>query len=196
VRCFPVNRRLLLLAVVLQSAYLTACREMPRTEYVALLTEANDSLTAKQERLRAEFQLGTHPRFDWDQRAGLIVFSDHDTARVIARIQFVGSIATRDSTWLWAWSNETVEPSMQRAARSARWFGWRHGIRYLTDAHWAADPIDGWEMTILTAWITNASGAYRVPNSDSSGYTYLLLNDVVRAKPGTLVSSLISRGPT
>jgi hypothetical protein len=179
--------------IALIVAALAGCREMPRDEYVALLTEANDSLIAKQHRLEAAFRFGSHQRFDWNQDAGLLVFSDRDTAKVIAHIQFVGDIATRDSTWLWAWGNETMSPELQIAARSARWFGWRHGIRRLKDAHWAGDQADGWEMTILTAWVTNAAGAYRAPNSDSSGYTFLVLRDMGFAPPGTLVSSLLPR---
>jgi hypothetical protein len=170
---------------------LAACREMPRDEYVALLTVASDSLTARQHRLDAEFHFAAHQRFDWDEEAGLLVFSDHDTAKVISHIQFVGEVTTRDSSWRWSWGNDDVAPPMQRATRSARWYGWRHGIRLLRQPHWTGDQQDGWEMTALTAWITDAVGAYRAPYSDSSGYSFPVLRDMRRAPPGTLVSRLL-----
>lgn len=46
-------------------------------------------------------------------------------------------------------------------------------------------------MTSLTAWITHAEGAYRAPDSDSSGYTFLLLRNVRRVPAGTLVEELL-----
>jgi hypothetical protein len=184
---FPIR----LLPVFLCVVALPACGEMADDEYVRRLTEAHDTLTARQQRLESSFGLGGYHRFDYDQEAALLVFSDGDTAKVVADIQVVGDISRRDSTWLWSWANPTVDAHLRKSASRARRYGWRHGISKLKREHWVADQVDGWEMTSLTAWITDAEGAYRAPESDSSGYTFLLLRNVRRVPGGTPVGALL-----
>jgi hypothetical protein len=188
---FSSHLRIRLLPVFLCVLALAACGEMAHEEYVRRLTEAHDTLTARQQRLESRFALGRYRRFDYDQGVALLVFSDGDTAKVVADIQFVGDVSRQDSTWLWSWANPTVEAHLRKSASRARRYGWRYGIWRLKRAHWPADQVDGWEMTSLTAWITNADGAYRAPDSDSSGYTFLLLRNVRRVPAGTPVGALL-----
>jgi hypothetical protein len=100
-------------------------------------------------------------------------------ARVVADVQFVGSISSRSGTGLWAWDNPTVSTGMTRAVQRVRRFGERRGIRRLTEAKWPADEVDGWEMTSIAARLTGAEGAYRSP--EANGATFLLLTNVRRA---------------
>lgn len=170
-----------------------ACRrEMPHERYVALLTEATDSMRARNARLEAAFRLGTYQHWDWDQDAGVLVFSDSGVAKVIADVQFVGDVSLNDSTFLWAWANRSIDPRLQRAAANARRYGRSHGIRRLTEAHWAADEVDGWEMTSLTGFINQSAGVYRAPDSDSTGFTFLVMNRVRWAPPNTPVAAILS----
>jgi hypothetical protein len=164
---------------------------MSDSEYVDLLTRADSALTAKQDRVRADFQLGAHARYDYDEALGLIVFSNNDTAVVVADVQFVGNVSRTDSAWHWAWDLPYVSPGLSAAARKARRYGWRRGVPLLKRTGWHADDIDGWEMTSLTAWIAGAEGAYRAPSSDSSRFTFMLLNNVRWADAGRTVDSYI-----
>lgn len=59
-------------------------------------------LIQKQEDLQTQFNLSEHKRWDWDQGAGSIVFSNDDIQAVVSQIQFVGSISVSSNTWLWA----------------------------------------------------------------------------------------------
>lgn len=52
----------------------------------------------RNEALRQQFSLGTYERYDWDQDRGVIVFSTDGEAKVIADIQFVGTISDRTKT--------------------------------------------------------------------------------------------------
>lgn len=163
---------------------------MPQHEYVSLLTRADSAMGAHQDRLRREFRLGRWPRFDYDEGAGVLVFSEHDSARVIADVEFVGEVRRRDSTFTWAWDL----PALQRfaaAAGSARRYGWLHGVQYLRESGWHGDDVDGWEMTSLTGWIAGAEGGYRAPSSDSLRYTFMLMRNVRWAPAGRLVQSYI-----
>lgn len=168
---------------------------MPNEDYRVLLTRADSAMGAAQDRLSRDFRLGEYARFDYDEAEDVLVFSDSGIARVVASVEFVGKVSRRDSVWTWAWDIPVLQHAATRAS-SARWYGWRHGIPPLRRARWPGKDVDGWEMTSLTAWITDAQGAYRAPSSDSLYYTFLLLTDVRWAPPGRSVSSYLkSRRP-
>jgi hypothetical protein len=175
---------------------LAACREMPRDQYVALLTEAHDTMSARNRRLEEAFGLGRYAHWDWDQGAGVLVFSDGGVAKVVADVQFVGNVATRDSTFLWAWANATVAPRLQVAARRAREYGRRHHVARLRRAHWPANEVDGWEMTALAGFINGSQGAYRAPDEEKGEFTFLLMDRVRWAPPNSRVKDLLKPAPT
>lgn len=126
----------------------TGCT-MNKDEYVAFLTRADSVMGAHQDRLQRDFRLGQWPRYDYDEGVGVIVFPEHDTAHVVADVQFVGEVSRRDSTFTWAWDLPALS-AFVAASRSARRYGWLHGVRHLRDSGWHGDVVDGWEMTSLT----------------------------------------------
>ncbi len=186
---FSSGVRLIVVAASLTTP-LAGC-EMSHDRYVELLTRADSAMTSHQDRLRREFQLGHWRRFDYDEGAGILLFSDSGVAKVLADVQFVGVVSRRDSTWTWAWELPYVSPSLASAAAKARRYGWLHGVPSLRRSDWAADDADGWEMTSLTAWVAGGEGAYRAPSSDSSTYTFMLLRNVRWAPPGRRVETYL-----
>lgn len=186
-----VRHLIIPLCGVIPLSMASACRrEMPHDRYVALVTEATDTMRARNTRLHDAFRLSAYERWDWDQDTGLLVFSDSGVAKVIADVQFVGDVSLNDSTFLWAWANQSVERRLQRAAENARRYGRRHGIRKLTEAHWAAGEVAGWEMTSLTGFINGSQGVYRAPSARN--HTFLVMSNVRWAPPNTPVSSVIT----
>lgn len=175
---------------MLASAAFTGC-EMPHNRYVEILTRADSTMTAHQDRLRRDYQLGRWPRFDYDEGTGILVFSEGGIAKVLADVQFVGELSRRDSTWRWAWELPYVRGELAGAASQARRYGWLHRVAPLRRSGRSGDNADGWEMTSLTGWIAGAEGGYRAPSSDSSYYTYMLLRNVRWAPPGRRVESYI-----
>ena len=173
------------------TAVLVAGCEMPHERYVEVLTRADSAMTARQDRLRREYQLGRWPRFDYDEGAGTLVFSEGGVARVVADVQFVGEASRRDSTWTWAWDLPYASGELASAASQARRYGWLHGVAPLRRSGWHGDDVDGWEMTSLTGWIAGAEGGYRAPSSDSLSYTFMLLRNVRWAPPGRRVESYL-----
>ena len=175
---------------VLGMALFTGCA-MQHDRYVELLTRADSAMSAQQDRLRRDFRLGEWPRFDYDEGAGILVFSQGGIAKVLADLQFVGAVSRRDSTWTWAWDLPYISDQLARAASDARRYGWLHGLTPLRRSGWPADYVDGWEMTSLTGWIAGAEGGYRAPSSDSSHFTFMLLRNVRWAPPGRSVQSYL-----
>ena len=96
--------------------------------------------------------------------------------RVVADVQFVGSVSTESDTWLWSWANPYLAEPLTRDVRDVRLLGETLGIAQLTTPKWPADPTDGWEMTSITAYVLRAKGVYRTPAEN--GYTYMVMTSV------------------
>jgi hypothetical protein len=162
-------------------AWLTGCIRMNEKDYQALVRDSNDYLKTQIERCKADFQIGSYSRYDWDQQKGELVWSDDGIPKVIAKVQFVGSISTKSNTWLWSWANPTIIDPVKQEIRKVKAFGERKGIERLISAKWTADETDGWEMTALAARLLEARGAYRSPDSD--GFTFMIITDINWANP-------------
>jgi hypothetical protein len=145
-------------------------------QFVDLVTAAHEYLTGQQDTLMREFRLGSWPRYDWSQDTRQLVFSADGVPKVIADIEFVGSISTVSNTWRWSWANETVDAELSRSMLRVRDFGQSLGIEQLTTAQWEAGDTDGWEMTSIAAFVLQSRGAYRSPRDH--GYSYMVISDV------------------
>jgi uncharacterized protein DUF6882 len=162
---------------------------MPESKFVELLTSAYTYLTQRQEHLTEIYGLSTYERWDWDDERSAVVFSNGGIPRVIAASQLVGSVSTKTGTWLWAWSNQHIEPRHRRDLDEVRRYGEHHGIWQLTTPKWEADETDGWEMTSIAAYVLQAKGAYRMPNRHL--FSFAIFDEVTwagPAKPGALPS--------
>ena len=151
----------------------------PRECHVAtarLIETSIAYLQAKQEQLETQYHLGSYPRYDWYQDTAELVFSDQGRPRVVADIQFVGSVSTRSGTWMWSWANTSLLESAKSQIRRVREYGDTHSLLKLACAYWSADEEDGWQMTAISAFLLKAKGAYRSP--DERGFTFLIMTDV------------------
>jgi hypothetical protein len=144
--------------------------------YSEFVAECYRYLNAAQDRAKEEFRLGSYQRFDWDQEKGTLVFSDAGIAKVVAALQFVGSISKRSGTWLWSWANATVLPNIKDRIEDVRAFGERRSLTELTTAKWNATEEDGWAMTAVTSKLLQAKGAYRSP--DQNGFSFFVFTDI------------------
>jgi len=145
-------------------------------KWIAQVTESHNYLTERQDALMAEYKLGEHKRFDWDQDAGSLIFSNDGVVGVIAKVQFVGSISTKSNTWLWSWANSSVQDNVKDQMHIIKGFGEKSGYDALTTEKWEGDEVDGWEMTSVTAQLLNAKGAYRT--ASDNGFTYMVITEI------------------
>jgi hypothetical protein len=150
---------------------------MERTApFEALIQTAQTYLRECQAELDKEYRLGHWPRYDWYQETRQLIFSENGVAKVVADIQFVGSISTESETWLWAWANDSVDPQLSTSMGTVRDYGEEHGLNHLTVKKWPAQEVDGWEMTSIAAFLLKARGAYRT--SKDPGFTFMIMTDV------------------
>lgn len=144
-------------------------------EYEAFVADSEAYLKSVQEQTKVEFNLGAYERYDWDQEKGTLVFSDQDVPKVVAKIQFVGSISTETNTWLWAWANNSVLPGLCEEIWRVKAFGEENGYWQLHTPKWEADEVDGWTMTAIAARLIRANGAYR---SKDNGFTFMIFTQI------------------
>jgi hypothetical protein len=145
----------------------------------AFRDEAFAALKAAQDRLMADFQLGSWPRWGADQATGLLTFSnDAGQAGVVAEFSAAGSVSSSTGTWLWSWANPTLLDSVKGPMERVRAYGEARGWEKLTTPNWPGDESDGWAMAAVTARILGADGAYRAP--DERGALFMTLHRVRR----------------
>lgn len=187
-------------ASVLALASLLACsREagprMGDEEYRALAAESAEYLEERQDSLETAFGLDSLTHVEWSQETGRITFADTVGAapKVVADLQFVGSVSKKDGTWLWAWDNPSIRDERKEAARRVRAYGERYGISRLTEAQWPAAEKDGWEMAAIAARVLDARGVYRTEDADS--FTFLLLAGVRRPDETGVGAAFEDRAP-
>ena len=130
--------------------------------------EAVHELIDKTARLKSDFDLGRWERWLYDLDAGSLTFSHEGRTGVVAHIQVVGSTSSAASTWLWAWANDSLPPSITIDAIASKLFGEKHSIAELTTEMLADEAIENlaWELTAVTARLTGAKGAYRAPTDN------------------------------
>ena len=134
-------------------------------------------LDKRQKKLEQQYKLTGYDRWDWNQEAGQLLFSQAGQRRLFADMVLVGSLSTRTNAWLWSWANPSTEESVKSKTREVRRYGEKHHILKLACARWrTTSEQDAWEMTGAAALLIGAVGAYRTPSD--SGFTFMLLTSV------------------
>jgi hypothetical protein len=133
-------------------------------------------LDKRQRKLEQQHKLTGYDRWDWNQEAGQLLFSQAGQRRLFADVVFVGGLSIRTNTWLWSWANPFTEESVKSKTREVRRYGEKQHILKLACARWSATEQDAWEMTGAAALLIGALGVYRIPSDN--GFTFMLLTSV------------------
>ncbi|WP_145713009.1 DUF6882 domain-containing protein [Mesorhizobium tianshanense] len=149
--------------------------------YAAWREEASEQLNAKNARLQNDFRLGSWPRYDYDLKAGKLLFSEEGVVKVVTEIQIAGSTSAKAGNWLWAWANSNLPEELLSDAKLVRSFGEENGIDelaqpYVTDMSNDLEAL-GWELAGAMVQICNALGAYRSPRGEGGGL-YLIFKNI------------------
>jgi len=150
---------------------------MNDTDYNILMRKATEFIRLQNDRIWSKWSLGEFPRFDWDQEQGIIIFGGVGKDRIIADIQFIGSWSESAGTWMWAWGNDTISEPMKRAVLEVRTFGSVNDLIELTDPVWSGPIEAAWDMASLSSYILQSEMIYRAPDSKSTNYSFLSLQN-------------------
>ncbi len=104
-------------------------------------------------------------------------FSEGPEPDLTCRVQVVGSYATEDGIWRWAWDNDTISPNLKSDMEDVRAFGAEHSVPPLMTGAWESESEEvAWGMTALAARILNAKGVHRGPLAGLN--VYMILNTI------------------
>lgn len=123
---------------------------------------------------RFEEAYGNHARWDWDNEAVTLTFSDPVLPTVTIDVAVVGS--TERDSWEWSWANSNLSSAMKDEMEKVRVFGEQNEYTDLTKKFLEADEYTGWEMTAVAAHVLDAPGAYRFPTD--LGHYYLVYRKI------------------
>lgn len=117
---------------------------------------------------------GRHERWDWDDEAVTLTFSDPVLPMVRIHVAVVGT--TEGSSWQWSWANRNIPASNKRDMEKVREYGEANHLEKLTSGFLDADECTGWEMTAIAAHVLDAPGAYSFPTE--RGRCWLLYRQI------------------
>jgi hypothetical protein len=144
--------------------------------------------SCERSKLRQEAAKQAWPKFvaakRWylDEETRTIRFFDDPTREaLVADATITGSFSRRSDSWMWVWANEEYADAERAKVAPVRVFGEVRGIEKLHTGHWAAEEIDGWEVTQIAADLLGAAAIYRVPVGHM--FVFMLLNDFRTVHP-------------
>jgi hypothetical protein len=140
------------------------------------VVDAHHALVHKQKALESDHGISRFERWDYDQTQGTLTFSHEGAPKVVADIEFIGSVSKASGTWLWAWANFSNHAKVSTRIPALREWGEVQGFLPLTVPLWNADVTDGWELSGVAAQVLGARGVYRAPTDN--GYLFMALMSV------------------
>lgn len=167
--------------------------EMTDEEFVQFVDSAVAELGEKQERLKAEYGIGSHARWHFDQETEKLDFFDEQDRKVLEMdVIDIGSWASNSKTWMWAWANVTVLPSLRMKAERLKELDSVTGVEIFSEE--AAFPLEdeglAWSLAAMSVRHLNALGVYRAPSSARPLVTFLAITRIQRlpARPPSTAS--------
>lgn len=95
------------------------------------LGDATTEFNAKQKVLNEDWRFDSYKQWGFDQYSGILKLDFADGTQFQADGQILGSYASANSSWEWAWNNPHVEEAMKRDSELVKKLGDRLKIDYL-----------------------------------------------------------------
>jgi len=130
---------------------------------------------------RGTWHLGEEKSWNVDQDNGQIVFSFANGTTASSPVQIIGTLNTKDSTFMWGWNHPSVVPALQANAFQVKAFGEEHGSKELTTQKITCSEMRAWEYTALAMRLSEASGAYRAEAAPGT-FVFMTFGEVCLAK--------------
>ena len=156
------------------------------TDWDELLSHACEHTEIQQARLKTEFSLSVWERYDCRQKGATLMLSSGRLDCFTARIQIVGSTSKSSGTWRWAWDDANILDEASEFVHLLRRYGAQHNFERLVRSEWAADEVDGWEMTSIACLLLGGEGVY-CATEESGGLFMVLTNPRIIEAPATAV---------
>jgi len=146
-------------------------------DFCNLLSEAYNYLSEQQKIMEESYGMGSYERWFYDSETGFLTFSDDGVDKLKIKYEKVGTLSKTSDTWLWAWANESILNTVKQEIVKVKTYGEEHNYEPLTKRKWNAVMEHGWEMTIISAFLLQSKGAYRVPTENS--YSFMIFKEII-----------------
>ena len=153
---------------------------MTEDEFDIYLEEAMQDLQRKQDDLKAQYGLGNHSRWWFEQATSILQFYDlDDQLRLEADIIHIGSYSPKSNTWLWSWANVSVLPELRQESKKIKELSRVTGYDLFEDYHtFHVDENMAWELAALSVRQLGAKGCYRAPASTGEHQSFLAIMEL------------------
>lgn len=151
---------------------------MSEDEFDQFLAQCRQTLEEKQADLQARHGLDRFRRWQLEPELGVLRFlADDGGAQLSFRVTPIGTFATAQETWKWAWANSKLPQALRD--QSARLKALQRRTDYdcfVDDEAFGADELMAWELAAASVAELDAAGCYRAPNRDT--WLFLALHEV------------------
>jgi hypothetical protein len=136
---------------------------LSKKEIASLLHHATHEMQAAQAASDKRWGWNGMAKWNFDDEASTLTFSDPASPTVIADVRLVGSYSTKSNTFQWAWETFDEDAHDARDISRLRVFGEVRGISKLTTANWKCEEAEGWEMVSVAGYVLGTEALYRAP---------------------------------
>jgi hypothetical protein len=155
--------------------------ELTAAEQTALRDYATARIATTQDAARKKLAFDHYARWDYDEDARALSFTDPDRATLIADVRIVGAY-TESHTFVWGWDTHPDGGLLVAGLDSLRMFGEVRNMSALATSGWPAKLADGWEMTAVAGYLLGCQGVYRADFDDR--FWFMLLSNWRQSKRG------------
>ncbi len=143
-------------------------------EIEAFTAEAWEVLEAAQSALMQRFGAEA-PAWQMDQQSGTITLTGDGKAPVIFDAVAIGSLS--NSTWMWAWANDSVLESFSAESTGLKQLTEISGLRFFAQPRWEeAIEEDAWSAAAFALKLLGGTAVYRCPVAPDTDL-FVLLRD-------------------
>lgn len=135
-------------------------RSEPAIGVGELLLQGRDMIHQTAQAHDARWGLSEAERWDLDQTSGTIRWTFGDRVAE-APAQILGTFSPTSGTWLWAWANDSLLPSVRTTSEEVRSWGERNGQTMLTTPKLALTENQVADLVGIAFRLARASGFYR-----------------------------------
>jgi hypothetical protein len=149
-------------------------------EFQAFTKNAMAELQAKQQSLQDDFNLGEWPRWALDQETELLQFFDeNDRVALEGSFMHIGSYSPKSESWKWAWSNQSVSPTLREKALPLKQLKAITGFELFEfEGTFEVDEYMAWELAAMAVQLLGAVGCYRAPSADDGPTSFLAIKEL------------------
>jgi hypothetical protein len=142
-------------------------------EHKRLFAHATERLGDAQAESREKWKFDQYARWDFDEGARTLSFSDDNKSTLVADARLVGVMTSQPSRFEWGWALYAENRLLVTGIASLRMFGEVRGLSQVANTGWACKQLDGWQMAALAGYLLGCDGAYRAEFDDKLWFMLL-----------------------